>query len=152
MTSPQPLSKGEGQENPGYITNSQKQWSTVSPFANKNRKDSTEAEDILWQAVRNRQIDGFKFRRQHPIEGYIPDFVCLEKRLVVEIDGGYHYEKDQKELDEARTLHLNSYGYTEIRFSNEEVINDIDGVVRRLGIALKETSPQGDLTLNPSPK
>ena len=108
-TSPQPLSKGEGQEGepavlvkkdvpPGYVTNTLEQSKFLSAYAKENRKHSTESEEIIWQHVRNRQINDCKFRRQHPIAGYIPDFVCLEKKLIIEIDGGYHDETEQQKI------------------------------------------------------
>ncbi|MFY0651174.1 MAG: endonuclease domain-containing protein [Cyclobacteriaceae bacterium] len=73
-------------------------------FAKENRKHQTEAEKILWDKVRNRNLDGFKFRRQYPIGSFIVDFYCYEARLVVEVDGGYHKEKDQKDYDAGRTM------------------------------------------------
>ena len=79
----------------------------------------------MWEELRNRNIAGYKFRRQHPVAGYIPDFVCLEKKLIVEIDGGYHDDAEQKIFDDAREKWLKEYGYSMLRFANDEVKNDL---------------------------
>src|SRR6266498_4401426 len=85
--SPSPKERGAVHSDvPGYITNTEDQWKIVSAYAKENRQNLTEAENKLWQELRNKKLAGNKFRRQHPIEGYIPDFVCIEKRLVVEVD------------------------------------------------------------------
>jgi very-short-patch-repair endonuclease len=91
-------------------------------FARQNRQTLTEAEKILWKCLRNRKLRGFKFRRQHPIEHFIADFFCLEYGLVVEVDGGYHNESEQKKYDEGRTFELRELKVKVIRFTNEEVI------------------------------
>ena len=83
---------------------------------------------MLWECLRGGQL-GVRFRRQHPIAGYIPDFVCLKKRLVVEVDGGYHFIDDQQVSDEERTYHLKKHGFEVIRFTNDEVLGNIDEVV-----------------------
>lgn len=103
-----------------------------------NRKEATQGETILWNYLRNRKL-GEKFRRQHAIGSYIPDFVCLEKRLIVEVDGGYHNTPEQIELDENRTLEIEQkYLFKVIRFTNEEVLKDINAVLERIKIALSE--------------
>ena len=103
-----------------------------------NRKEATHGETILWSYLRNRKL-GEKFRRQHAIGSYIPDFVCLEKRLIVEVDGGYHNTPEQIELDENRTLELEQkYLFKVIRFTNEEVSKDINAVLGRIKTALSE--------------
>jgi chorismate synthase len=157
-TSPQtPLQRrgaSEDSELPGYITNTPDQWKSVTEFAKENRKQPTESEEKLWEQLRNRKIHGCKFRRQHPIEGYIADFVCLEKKVVVEVDGGYHDAEQQTKIDEFRTLTLQKNGYRLIRFSNEEVLNKIDWVldeVKRILIAESispsplEREPEGEV-------
>jgi len=93
------------------------------------RKNMTMAEKILWQKLRNRQICGLKFRRQHPAHIFILDFYCHEKRVAIEVDGNVHLSPEQKEWDENRTFELNEFGITVLRFSNEEVINKIETVV-----------------------
>ena len=91
---------------PGYFTSTGKEWNATSPFAKENRQHLTEAEATIWYQVRDRKIEGFKFRRQYPVAGYIPDFVCLEQKLIIEIDGGYHDEEEQKKFDAAIFLLL----------------------------------------------
>lgn len=117
----------------GYVTNSPDNWKTLSVFAKQNRKNATEAEDKLWEEVRNRKIKGYKFRRQHPISGFIPDFVCLEKKLIIEVDGDYHSEEEHKKYDDVRTKWLRANQYTLIRFTNEEVLENINRVVEEIG-------------------
>lgn len=92
---------------------------------------------LLWQYIRAGRLS-VKFNRQHIIGDYIVDFVCIEKRLVIEVDGGYHSEYEQIEKDEFRTERLNAMGFTVIRFSNEEVIGNILGVINKIKIKLSE--------------
>ncbi len=136
-TSPQtPLQKRGASGDPGmpgYITNSTDNWRHLSLFAKQNRKSPTPAEDKLWQEVRNRKVHGFKFRRQHPVNGFIPDFICLEKKLILEIDGGYQSEEEQRSYDEIRTKWLAAGSYRMLRFTNEDVLNSIGNVVEAIG-------------------
>jgi len=117
---------------PGYISNSQEQWMYSSDHAKFNRKHQTPAEEKLWDELRNRKLAGFKFRRQHPLEAYIPDFVCLEKKLVVEVDGGYHNDEEQKKIDEIRTKTLEKNNYRFIRFTNDDVLNKTAWVLEEI--------------------
>ncbi|MBK8383756.1 MAG: DUF559 domain-containing protein [Ignavibacteria bacterium] len=87
---------------PGYVTSDSVTYKKLKPFTLENRKNQTEAEAVMWNVLRNKKL-GKKFRRQHLIEKYIVDFVCLEEKLIVEIDGGYHDQKDQKEYDTGRS-------------------------------------------------
>jgi len=96
-----------------------------------NRSNSTDAEAALWQMLRNSKT-GNKFRRQHPIEAFIVDFVCLEKGLIVEVDGGYHGNEEQKMYDEYRTTALKEKRFTVLRFMNEEVLSDAYSVQRKI--------------------
>ena len=89
------------------------------------RKELTPAERKLWSLIRNDQL-GVNFRRQHAVGNYIPDFVCVQKKLIIELDGSQHLE--QEEYDEERTKYLNSLGYKVIRFWNNEVTNNLDGL------------------------
>ena len=89
------------------------------------RKELTPAERKLWSRIRNDQL-GVNFRRQHAIGNFIPDFVCIEKKLIIELDGSQHLE--QQEYDNERTKYLNSLGYKVIRFWNNDVIKNMDGV------------------------
>ncbi len=104
--------------------------------ARKLRKSSTPAEEKLWQALRNRNLAGFKFRRQHPIGPYIADFYCAEVRLIVELDGGGHL--DQMEYDQNRTDWLEEQGYRVIRFWNDDVLNYLDDVAKEILLTLEE--------------
>ena len=102
-------------------------------MARKLRGNSTDAERTFWNAVRARQINGAKFRRQWPIGPYVADFVCLEAKLVVEIDGGQHNESA---TDPVRTAALEAVGFRVIRFWNNDVLQNLDGVCEALTIAL----------------
>ena len=94
------------------------------------RKNLTDAEKKLWQKLNRRQIGTLKFRRQQPIGEFIVDFVCLERRLVVELDGGQHAE--QGDYDEVRTAWLEMRGYRVLRFWNNDVLSNSDGVMQRI--------------------
>jgi very-short-patch-repair endonuclease len=102
------------------------------------RKEMTRAEKILWNELRNRKVNGYKFRRQHPVGQFIVDFFCPEKELVVEVDGGIHEEEDIKERDENRTADLERYDIKVIRFTNEVVLNNLDEVLRKIKEKLEE--------------
>ena len=93
------------------------------------RKNMTEAEKRLWTRLKNNVCKGLRFRRQHPIHHFIVDFYCHKIGLVVEIDGEYHNNKEQKELDKNRTELLNFQDLHVIRFNNEEVLNSLDEVM-----------------------
>ena len=121
---------------PGYHTTSVEQWKLLSQYANENRKKTTQAEYILWQELRNRKLNGFKFRRQHPINGYIPDFVCLSRKLIVEVDGGYHLGEQQGELDKERTHWLNQSEYRLLRFTNDQVLKELPWVLEEIKSSL----------------
>lgn len=101
-------------------------------FARTLRQNSTEAEKLLWQQIRNKQIDNLKFRRQHPLEKYIADFYCHEKKLVIELDGSIHNDKEKREDDYNRTYVLKEFGIMVLRFRNEEVKNDIKFVIEEI--------------------
>jgi very-short-patch-repair endonuclease len=93
------------------------------------RNSMTEAEKALWQKLRKKQVKGYKFRRQHPIKDFVVDFFCYEAKLVVEVDGGVHDHSTQRERDKERTVILKMLGLRELRFKNEEVLNEIENVV-----------------------
>ena len=100
-------------------------------FAKENRNNPTEAERLLWLYISNKQL-GVRFRRQHIIGQYIADFACLEKMLVIELDGGYHSLPEQLISDEQRTVDLQEMGYRVIRFTNEELFQGIDLVLTQI--------------------
>ncbi|MDT8385367.1 MAG: endonuclease domain-containing protein [Gammaproteobacteria bacterium] len=119
----------------------------INDFAKDLRQQATEAEQTLWQRLRNRQILNAKFRRQHPIPPYIVDFVCLEKKLIVEADGGQHAERQTQ--DEKRTTFLEAQGFRVLRFWNNEVLTETETVLEVIFCALNETPhpnplPKGD--------
>ena len=118
-------------------------YDKLKDFSLDNRKQATEAENILWQLLRNNQID-YKIRRQHIIGQFIADFVSLLKGLVIEIDG--HHHKLNKEADDARTEVLNHLGFTVIRFTNDEVLGNPQGVVEIIKQKL-ESLPERDKSL-----
>ena len=99
------------------------------PFARQLRTDQTNAEKVIWYKLRNRQLYGNKFRRQQPIGRYIVDFVCYEKNLVVEIDGGQHNKISMKEQDYKRTEYLENLGYKVIRFWDNDVLKNVEAVI-----------------------
>ena len=119
-------------------------WNILKQFGRGNRQEATEAENHLWQALRNRQVGGYKFRRQHAIGSFIADFVCIPEKLVVEVDGGYHNTQEQHAFDEARTAYLNNLGFQVIRFTNEEVVGKTNWVLGEIKRAL--TSSPGPLS------
>ena len=98
----------------------------LKSFASENKKHMTDAERALWSALRSRQLNGSRFVRQYIIGDYIVDFANLYTKLIIEVDGGYHSEPRQTEDDENRTQHLEAMGFRVIRFSNEEVLFDIE--------------------------
>jgi len=102
------------------------------------RVKTTDAENKLWQALRSRQLSGYKFRRQHPIERFIADFACVEHHVIVEADGGQHNESRR---DERRTKILNKKGWRVLRFWNDEILTNIDGVVESIKTSLLEDPP-----------
>ena len=96
------------------------------------RQSSPDAEQALWQALRNRQLDGYKFRRQRPVGGYFADFACIEAMLIVELDGGQHFEPAAAAADVRRTVELNRLGYEVLRFTNREALMERDAVLTQI--------------------
>jgi len=136
---PSPKERGEGI--PPFITSDASTWKTLKPFARENRNEQTAAEKLLWANLKNRNISDCKFRRQHSIGSYIVDFVCIEKKLVIEIDGDYHLDEEQKKYDQLRTEFLNDSGFTEIRFSNEDIQKNISTSLSKIREYLREDHP-----------
>ena len=105
---------------------SSKRKPTTTDRARQLRATQTSAESLLWQRLRGRKLGGLKFRRQHPIEPFIVDFACIEKHLVIDLDGEYHdhiYERDQ-----SRQQQLEAAGWEVVRFSNADVLGDVESV------------------------
>jgi ATP-dependent DNA helicase RecG len=126
-----------------YETARPSTYKLLKELQKENKKNSTQAESILWENLRNKNIK-YKFRRQHIIDIFIADFVCLEKKLIIEVDGGYHNTLEQREVDELRTQILNEIGFKVIRFTNEQVIGDIDNVINKINTILASL-PSGEV-------
>jgi len=114
----------------------------VSDFQRNNskrmRKAMTDAELKLWNAVRAHRLEGLGFKRQMPIGNYIVDFTCPEYRLIVELDGSQHADKENAKADAARTKYLECQGWQVIRFWNDDVLKDVDGVCQHILAFLRQ--------------
>ena len=134
-----PLAQGEGQgvRTPFFMTGGNNAYRLIEE-AKRMRKEPTDAEAVLWELLRDKKL-GDKFRRQHLIDDFIVDFVCLSKNLVIEVDGGYHNDPTQKEYDQQRTLYLNEKGFKVIRFTNEEVLGNTEAVLTKIKDILVNT-------------
>jgi len=120
----------------------------ISLIQRSLRNNATDAERTLWRRLRGKQVEGCKFRRQHPCGDYILDFVCLERRLIVELDGSQHFES--ADYDDARTLFLRSAGFEVLRFWNNQVFRELDGVLEMIRRELvRRTTPSPP---NPPPE
>ncbi|MBS1486443.1 MAG: leucine--tRNA ligase [Bacteroidetes bacterium] len=153
-TSPLPLSTGEGSEQDKnkesvslkneihaqdfIFTTDSKTWNSLKENVKDNRGNPTEAEKILWQEVRNNKL-GSKFRRQHAIGRFIVDFVCIEKKLVVEVDGLIH--QNQQREDKEREQIISDDGFQVIRFTNDQILNSLPKVLHEIKQALNAPSP-----------
>ncbi|MEZ4796137.1 MAG: DUF559 domain-containing protein [Flavobacteriaceae bacterium] len=122
-----------------YKTARPSTYKLLKELQQENKKNSTEAERILWECLRAKKLD-YKFRRQHIIDEFIVDFVNIEKKLAIEVDGGFHNSLQQTEVDEIRTLILKDLGFKVIRFTNEQVIGDIENVLNEIEKQLKTLS------------
>ncbi len=109
--------------------------------ARELRSTQTGAERVLWNALRNRQLLNLKFRRRHPIGNYIADFCCIEKGLIIEVDGSQH--ADQASYDEERTKWLNEHRFQVLRFWNGEVMPNPEGVIEKIKDHILNSSPEG---------
>ena len=144
----QPSPQGRAQSSPPEGGVQWGAWNMADPAlyeelkeeAESMRKNPTEAESAMWEILRDKNLDA-KFRRQHIIGDYIVDFVCLDAQLVVEIDGGYHNDPEQKDLDRQRTKFLQSRGFSVLRFTNEEVIGNTDETLGIIKNAIRHLTP-----------
>jgi very-short-patch-repair endonuclease len=116
----------------------------TNPHARTLRREATDAERALWARVRNRQVDGHKIRFQATVGRYVVDFLCAAKGLVIELDGSQHSEG----VDRARTAWLEGQGYRVIRFSNIDVLHNLDGVLEAIRLQLADLPDVHD---SPSP-
>jgi type I restriction enzyme R subunit len=137
--SPQPSPTGRGSEHyrGGY------DFSGLMQKARELRQEQTPAEEMLWQVLRNRQLGGLKFRRQHQFGDYVCDLYCAEEKLVVECDGGVHETSERRKIDQKRDAYLESQGLTVLRFPNERVLNETDAVLSEIMDSLPSTSGRG---------
>lgn len=110
----------------------------IIDFSRNLRQNQTDVEKKLWYELRNRRFLGLKFRRQFPIDKYIVDFCCFEKKLIIELDGGQHNEITSLKYDEARTKFFKDEGYQVLRFWNTDVVNNIEGVLESIKLKIEE--------------
>jgi 5-methyltetrahydrofolate--homocysteine methyltransferase len=134
----------------GYHWADPSYYGLLKKFAETNRKNHTDAELIIWKLGKSKQLSGFKIRRQHIIDKYIADFVCLDKRLIIEIDGLIHQLPENQENDTIRTRTLENLGFKVIRFSNEEVISNPESVAEKIKQELSERESVSSKTPFPS--
>lgn len=121
-----------------YETTDASTYQLLLDKAREMRQNPTEAESILWKYLSGNKM-GTHFRRQHPVYGYIPDFVSIKEKIIIEIDGGYHFEGEQPGKDKERTDWLNKDGFVVLRFTNEEVTGHIDYVLEEISDALEDS-------------
>jgi len=137
--SPSPtLPKGKGEADlqaattPHYQTARNSSYGLIKELQIERKRLTTEAEEVLWHHLKGKNLEQYKFRRQHIIDEFIVDFVCLSKNLIIEIDGKYHNKPEIIEADNLRTQILNSLGFKVIRFTNEEVLGNLEGVLEKI--------------------
>jgi methionine--tRNA ligase beta chain len=111
-------------------------YGLLKEFVKEHRSNPTDAEIALWEIIRGKQLDGYKFRRQHIIGNFIADFICLKEKLIIEVDGLFHQIPENKVSDEERTTELNRIGFEVIRFDNKEVINNRAIVAEKILVAI----------------
>jgi len=142
---PSPPERGPGGEAPSEardarLTADKSKWHQhLKGFSAEMRRQPTPAENALWQTLRNRQLAGAKFRRQHAIGRYIVDFISTNHKLIIEVDGAVHAEQSQAEYDTGRSTCLAELGYTVLRFSNEQVQHALQSVLEKIRQALITT-------------
>ena len=134
------MEEGDNHKKPRWLTANKEFYRKFKYERERLKSNMTTAELILWEHLKNRKL-GVKFRRQHVIENYIPDFVALSIKLIIEVDGGIHIKR--KKEDAARTTWLNFIGYSVVRFKNEEVENEIEKVLDRIKEEIAKLTPPG---------
>ncbi len=130
-------SRWEVGQDPVYYRANPSTYPLLKEFAEKHRANPTRAEELLWEHLRNKKLAGYKFRRQHIIGSYITDLVCLDRMIVVEIDGLIHQLPENKESDEIRTKWLNEQGFDVLRITNEQVLNNTEKTLALISSTLK---------------
>ncbi|MBI4932097.1 MAG: DUF559 domain-containing protein [Bacteroidetes bacterium] len=129
-------SQGSGDEKPFYETARPSMYHLFKELQEERKGATTEAEKVLWQCLRKKNLEEYKFRRQHIIDEFIVDFVCLSKLLIIEVDGGYHLRPEIVQADKERTMRLENLGFKIIRFKNEEVIGNAEAVLEKIKMEL----------------
>ena len=124
-------------------------YGILKEFVDQNRSNPTDAENILWQILRGKKLDGYKFRRQHIIGNFIADFVCLPQNIIIEVDGLIHQTKENLINDEERTHELKKFGFEVIRFTNDEIIQNTDNTLKAILNKLSEISSKQSGSKNP---
>lgn len=142
LLTPTPSPVGRGVYGSERLTGNPDVYTLLKEYAIDNRKNPTEAENILWQVLRNNQL-GTKWRRQHIILDFIVDFICLEKSLIIEVDGEYHNTPEQQKADKLRDQILSEKGYTIIRLTNDEVIGNLDATITKINEQMQNLPPTG---------
>ena len=136
-----PYKEGLG-ESPRYKNADPMEYGLLKAYARENRKNMTQTESILWSQIRGKAL-GVTFLRQYIIGEYITDFACLEPKLVIEVDGGYHSEPRQVEDDAKRQEWLEHQGFKVIRFTNAEIECDIDNIINKIRMTLSPPFKEG---------
>ena len=113
----------------------------MSRYARALRKNSTDAERLLWAALRDHRLNDASFRRQVPIKDFIADFVCHAAKLVIELDGGQHFSDDAERADASRSAIIEAQGFKVLRFSNLDVMENRAGVLETIAAAIAERAP-----------
>jgi very-short-patch-repair endonuclease/ribosomal protein S18 acetylase RimI-like enzyme len=131
---PGPSPIGEGSSALGEMSSAlHRQASPVLfEFAKEQRRIGTDVEELMWQQLRKRKLEGLKFRRQHPIGSYVADFYCHEKALVIELDGAVHQSPENKDYDKSRDQYLKEEGLQVLRFSNNDIYKNMLGVLQKI--------------------
>ncbi len=132
------MGDGDNDKKPRWLTANKEFYRNFKYERERLKENMTSAETKLWEHLKNKKL-GVKFRRQHVIENYIPDFVALSIKLIIEVDGGIHIKL--KKEDKARTKWLNFIGYSVIRFKNEEIENNIQEVLASIKKEIEKLTP-----------
>ncbi len=125
-------------------------YGKLKEFVKELKDRQTDAETVIWECLKNKQLENYKFRRQHIIGQYIADFVCLKQRLIIEIDGKVHQLPENIESDKIRTLWLEDKGFKVLRFTNEEVLGNIDHIIETIKVEIEQRSSIEDTIPSPS--
>ncbi len=118
------------------------------PLARRLRRNATAAERRLWQGLRRKEVAGFRFRRQVPLGGFVADFASFDARLIIEVDGATHSTDDELARDAARTAALAAQGFALLRFTNAEVLHNLDGALETIRLKLIELRPRIEESAN----